>query len=462
MVGTRSDLPRSASPNHQSFFPCLEKDKFRWCLDCQVLNSLIKKHGVRYEAVEEVRTFLCKGDFCTSVDVKGAFLHIPIHPNSRYLLQFSANGTIYQFNTLPFGVSSAPFFWTKIFGVLIRRIRSLGIRVSVYMDDLLSASSDFETCLKHTALVISILEEAGITINFEKSVLSPSQKIVHIGFLWNTRSNVILLRRSKINDISKAARHLLNLPSPTSRDLARMSGKLISTSPALLPAIYKRRPLTRDIKITNQNWDQPVTLSHASIKALKFFSSPHLISKFNGRPLVQANPFWILTSDASPSGWGATLEAPHASPPIHLTTKGSFSSSELLQSSNFKETLALTLATLSFKDVIINSQNLSILFRSDNTTAVSYLRKMGGPIAHLEEAISPLIKWIIRHRIHYQVSHIPGRENEKADSLSRSKRRDHDYILSRHQFTYLESQWGPHSIDLFASRINKQATRFAS
>ena len=56
-----------------------------------------------------------------------------------------------------------------MFGVLVRKIRSLGIRASIYMDDILIASSDFETCLKHTSLVISILEEAGVTINFEKS-----------------------------------------------------------------------------------------------------------------------------------------------------------------------------------------------------------------------------------------------------------------------------------------------------
>src|SRR3989338_4949418 len=81
------------------------------------------------------------------------------------------------------------------------------------MDDILIASSNEATCIHHTDLVISALTKAGITINYEKSALCPTHKIRHIGFLFDTRSNRIILPTYKLRDIARSAQALISDPS---------------------------------------------------------------------------------------------------------------------------------------------------------------------------------------------------------------------------------------------------------
>lgn len=454
--------PASPKDIMNLFFPVYQKNKFRWVIDCKVLNTLIVKQGVRYEGISKVRELIQKGDLLTSIDVKGAFLHIPIEPNSRYWLQFLADGVVYEFQTLPFGVSSAPFYWTKILSQIIHHLRRQAIRISVYMDDILIAAKDKETSIAHTTVVLDNLQAAGITINFEKSRLNPSTSIQHIGFIWHTSKNLILLPVEKIRDISRSARKLLNEANPTARSLARTIGKLTACSTAFLPAVYKRRALNEDLQKSlrsHSNWNGPVHLSATTIANLRFFASPTLMKKFNGRPLILSRPLWQLTTDAAPYGWGATLLNVETN--VTLFTKGQFSLQEQKQSSNWKETSALTFALMAFKDIILRSPG-PIHFRTDNTTSLSYLRKMGGTIPSLQVAIDPLLRFLIRHRIPFTAMHLPGILNTEADRLSRSRRRDHDYHLDPSFFRSIERATTPFTIDLFASRINAQKARFCS
>jgi hypothetical protein len=57
--------------------------------------------------------------------------------------------------------------------------------------------------------------------------------------------------------------------------------------------------------------------------------------------------------------------------------------------------------------------------------------------------------------------YIRSTANVFADSLSREVDRD-DGQLNPHIFTYLDSLWGPHSIDRFATHGNSQLARYNS
>ena len=57
---------------------------------------------------------LKEGHWATSIDLTDAYLHIPIHVKSRKFLRFAFQGTVYQFTVLPFGLSSAPYVFTRM------------------------------------------------------------------------------------------------------------------------------------------------------------------------------------------------------------------------------------------------------------------------------------------------------------------------------------------------------------
>jgi len=71
------------------------------------------------------------------VDPKYAFFMVPIAPLSQHLLLFKLMGKTYQFNCLPFGLCTAPRVFTKILKPAMEMLRSLSIRLVVYIDDML-------------------------------------------------------------------------------------------------------------------------------------------------------------------------------------------------------------------------------------------------------------------------------------------------------------------------------------
>ena len=51
-----------------------------------------------------------------------------------------------MFTVLPFGLSLAPYIFTKVVRVLVRYWRSHAVRITVYLDDRLGSACDFARC----------------------------------------------------------------------------------------------------------------------------------------------------------------------------------------------------------------------------------------------------------------------------------------------------------------------------
>jgi hypothetical protein len=70
-------------------------------LNLKPLNQYVEKVSFKMESTKLVCNMLRKNDFLTSIDLKDAFLHVPISPTHRHYLQFVWKGQVYQFRTLP-------------------------------------------------------------------------------------------------------------------------------------------------------------------------------------------------------------------------------------------------------------------------------------------------------------------------------------------------------------------------
>ena len=66
-----------------------------------------------------------------SIDLKDAFLSVPIHEQHRKFLRFQWNSSLYKFQCLPFSLTSAPCLFTKILRPVMTVIRRRGIRCMV-------------------------------------------------------------------------------------------------------------------------------------------------------------------------------------------------------------------------------------------------------------------------------------------------------------------------------------------
>ena len=114
--------------------------KKRLILDLRHINLHIYKQKFRCEDLHTIKNVFAKDFFVFSFDLKSGYHHVDIFPDHRKYLAFSwdfgkGHTRYFQFTVLPFGLSSAPFIFTKLLKPLITHWRSQGIPIPIFFDD---------------------------------------------------------------------------------------------------------------------------------------------------------------------------------------------------------------------------------------------------------------------------------------------------------------------------------------
>ena len=87
---------------------------WRAVIDLSLLNLKVLKTSFKMETLQSVLLSVQRGDWMVSLDLKDAYLQVPIHPGSRKYLRFIVFGQVYQFKALCFGLSTAPQVFTRV------------------------------------------------------------------------------------------------------------------------------------------------------------------------------------------------------------------------------------------------------------------------------------------------------------------------------------------------------------
>ena len=133
------------------------------------------------ESIQSVLLSVRQGDWMASIDLREAYLQVPVHPASRHFLHFMFRDTVYQFKALCFGLSTALQVFTWVMAPVSAILHSLGIRMRRYLDDWLVQSSSQESLLEDLPTVLRLCHKLGIVIHPRKSSLIPSQVVQ---YLW--------------------------------------------------------------------------------------------------------------------------------------------------------------------------------------------------------------------------------------------------------------------------------------
>ena len=379
---------------------------------------------------------------------------VPLNKQHCTYLKFIFEGRIYMYIVLPFGYTQAPRIFTKIIKPLVARLRTLGHVVTFYLDDSWQAANTYENCLRSCQATYLLLANCGFIPNIKKSRLIPSQIVQILGTIVNSITMTIYLPKDKEISILNLLRQTVSKHHMTVRELASVIGKLIScTHVCPLGKLYYRnleKVKNHSLSLNMYNWDSTCHLSvlakmklHWWIKNLPNCSAP----------IVRPNPHLSISFDACSYGWGCVLNGTEA--------KGHFSPIEQMFSINTKELLTILYGLRSFKNEI---KNCHLLLLSDNTTAVSYVCKMGGMSSDLRMKITQDI-WILADEMQcwLSISHLPGVDNGEADLASRYLNDRLEWHLAPslfrkicHTFQILPT------IDLFASPLNNLLPKYVS
>ncbi|XDV29293.1 hypothetical protein PO909_032430 [Leuciscus waleckii] len=229
---------------YSRYFLVPKKDGgLRPILDLRQLNKVLVKRQFRMLTTRQILVQIRQGDWFVSIDLKDAYFQIQIASRHRRYLRFAFEGQAYQYTVLPFGLSLAPRTFTKCMDAALAPLRMRGVRVLNYLDDWLILAQSRAVLIEHTTILLDHLEDLGLSVNWAKSSLSPSQKISFLGTELDSLSMIARLSQQRAVDIRRTANSFRCGASVPLKRFQKMLGLMASASSVLQLGLLRMRPL---------------------------------------------------------------------------------------------------------------------------------------------------------------------------------------------------------------------------
>ena len=225
--------------------------------------------------------------WAVAIDIRNAYLHVPMHQAVRMYLHFVVNKKVYQFTCLPFWLATSPRKFTKLLRPVVSLLRQQGVKLHFYLDDWLIRADTPEQAQLHAQTTIRVLQFLGWIINFEKSDLTPSQDFQFIGMQFNTRRFTVAPLPKVRLKVQSVHQHWMANPNITARDLHRLLGMLVFMASLVRRGRLRLRPVqwwavTAWCQRTG-NWSDRIQVPQWVLSEVAWWSSPAVLQ---GLPLV--------------------------------------------------------------------------------------------------------------------------------------------------------------------------------
>ena len=309
------EIVENGSPSegyYSHYFLAPKKDgSWRPILNLKGLNLHLRRDKFRMETLTSILQCVHHGDWMYSLDLKDAYLHVPILPTHRKYLRFAFRNitgdlVLYQWKVLPFGLSTAPRVFTKMIAPLAGLIHSRGHALFPYIDDMFGNHPIKVQAQKSKNFAIQTLLSAGFILNLQKSVLELTQDILHLGARIRSDLGLVTLPQSKVDQMIRVAQEMLTQDQVTARQFLRYTGLMTACMPMIQHCLFRTRPLTIHLLdhyrpgVDSLNTMIPMK-SNALLQAISFWTVQHNLEM--GIPLGPQIPKVIVSTDASLLGW---------------------------------------------------------------------------------------------------------------------------------------------------------------
>lgn len=428
---------------------------WRFILNLKHLNRFILAPHFKLEDWKTVIRLISPGDYLASIDLEDAYLLVPIYNEHRKFLRFRFQGQLFQFRVLPFGLASAPYIFTKILKPVVSSLRVRNFFSVIYLDDFLLVAASYDQCLDNISTTMELLSSLGFLINKRKSVLIPSRACQFLGFVFDTDSFSVSIPPDRRKKLLQKTLDMLSRDSCRIRHLASYIGSLISVCPAVQYGMLHTKILEREkflaLTSAKENFEARMSLPASLTEDLVWWRA--IFADESQRNFIRSGLFALeIFSDASLTGWGAVCGIER--------THGFWSPEEKIFHINYLELLAVFYALRCFASHL---RDADILLRVDNSTALSYINRMGSIKFPLLSSLARKIwNWCADRNIFIYASYIPSAQNFEADAESRVVSDQTEWTLRQEYFDRIDRYFGHFEIDLFASAANRKCPRFVS
>ena len=432
--------PASSGPGFYSRLFVTPKVTGGWrpVIDLSFLNRFVRLSHFRMEMAQSVLQSLRSGDWLISLD-----LQVPVHPQSRRFLRFCIGSLVYL-RVLCFGLSSAPLVFTRVMAPVSSTMHRSGYRILRYLDDWLVLGSSQLEITRARDFLLQLCADLGIQVNLSKSSLQSTQRLDYLGMTLQSTPLRAFPTQARIHKVLCLVDEFSSSPEQPLSLWRSLLGVMSSLS-TLIPGSRLRMWSLQHRLLVSRPLESPAALiswDAACRRDLKWWSVPFHLSV--GVDLSLPRPDLVLYTDVSDTGWGASLRSDHLS--------GWWSRDVSLYSINHRELLAIFLAILGFLP-LLKGQTVSLF--TDNTSALSYLRKEGGTRSStLNEVEQAILRFCEASDLRLLPKFVPGRLSVLADSLSRRGQvLGSEWTLHQEVCRGLFRLW-PVTVDLFATSLN--------
>jgi ribonuclease HI len=388
-----------------------------------------------------------------------------LHPDYWCYFGIEWEGQYYTYTSLPFGLASACWAFTKLTRELLHKWRRLGHRCGGYLDDALHCHQNRDA-LQHlvNSLLVPDFILCGFILNMEKCHLNPMQRAEYLGMFIDTirgcfevpeskRQIIVNLIQRVLQDRYQCSVHLLEI---LAGNLASMHWAFGPLSRLMTMSIYT------DINSSSHR-NCSISLSETTVKDLNFWLCG--FDRYNGfKPIWEPRGFNItIFTDAAGinlkffggwAGWTRTATG------IIQIAKGVWSEAMTEEHSTMQELQAIynTLQSFNPNNELAGKR---ILIKTDSQAVFFIINKAGSRDPFVHDLCKEFTWYCIHKDISLKATWIPRELNEFADFYSKLTDSG-DWKLNPQVFDMLERKWGKFEIDLFASYDNHQTNRYYS
>ena len=331
----------------------------------------------------------------SALDAASAYHTVPLTRRSREMTAFSTPSGHYQYNRLPFGISTAPAIYSRFIAAVLAPLGTK--RLNIYLDDILIFTDSLLDMVATLEQVFEKHAEAGILLNPSKTHLF-RERVEYLGHM---------LSASGIEMVDDYVRKIVEWPTPVS--VSQLNTFLGFTS-YYRGFVENYSELTAEMNACKRmkmlTWTDSMEEDFRALKNL-FREAP-----IRGVPDYgeKAEEF-ILTTDFSGKAVSAILSQVQGGRERLLVAGGRKTTKPEENYPSWKGELSALTFGLRKYEMILRFKKFRVI---TDSSALKYLKTM-------KQAKGIAGRWIEEIQSYqFDVVHRPGKDNLNADALSRA------------------------------------------
>ncbi|GFX52613.1 retrovirus-related Pol polyprotein from transposon 17.6 [Trichonephila clavipes] len=139
----------------------------RMCIDYRKLNQKLVKDKFPLPIIEDVLDTLQEAKVYSTLDLRNGFFHVDVDEDCRKYTSFIVPDGQFEFNKVPFGLSTSPGVFQRYVSSIFRDLTRKGIVIS-YLDDLVIPAKNEQEGLEKLKIIFEVAKKYGLESKFKK------------------------------------------------------------------------------------------------------------------------------------------------------------------------------------------------------------------------------------------------------------------------------------------------------